>query len=141
MTQSTLNNIKRIVEYMDNKGWIGKVDLLSSVVKERLTYCEALSETYSDLAAQSVFIAEVKYLGYVELAKNKDNPEMLDSILKKQIQLISEAENKRKEVEDRISELMFILDEYRDRILEMSNLPQTVPGDDETEIQPIEECA
>lgn len=141
MKQSTLNNIERIVTYMEKIGWTEKVDLLSPIDKERLTYCEALSKAFLDLAVEGINLAEAKYLGYAALVENKDKPETLDAILKKHAQIIGEAEAKRKDVEDRISELIFMLDEYRERVLELGNLPQTVPVNANPENASKKECA
>jgi len=141
MKPSTLNNIQHIVEYMNDIGWTEKVHKLCPFEEEMKSYCEAISSAFIELSVLSFNVAEAKYMGYVELVDNMEQPELQDSVLKKHLLIIQDKENERKDVEYRISELMFLLEDLRDNIIGMGNLPQIVSFNHEEKKSPEEKYA
>lgn len=141
MKQSTLDSIERIVDYMFETGIREKVDQLTSLGRERVSYSEAISKAFSDLLVIGFDITEAKYVGYGELVDNKDKPERLDSIMKKHTDIVQEKLNRRKEIELRISELLFLLEDLRDRAIAFGDIVQNEGSVENKETVPAKESA
>lgn len=110
---------------MDCKGWTKVVNDIGPFSDELDDFGIAIKDTLHKLLLECIELSELRYYGYKDLSTNADKPELLASIKARHSVIINEKEKVVNELENSLSELKFLMDDFVQGCLEYSRL--TVP--------------